>query len=681
MLRIAFSTLAARKSGTLGAFAAVSLAVVLVVSCGILLESSLRAPTRVERLAAAAVVVQGDPTIRPTSGEANFTVLLSERRRLSETLAARVRGLPGITGVVADRSVYAQVVDHSGRPLRGSDGSSSVGYGWASAALTPYTLTSGHAPRLPTEVVVEARLATGGSLQPGDRLRILTATSPKAFTVAGVAAAPRNPDASRQAPVFFRDDVAARLSGSSGRVDLLGILIRPGADAETVAGEVRNALDQPDVRVLTGAKRADAESPENAVSREDIVAGLTVFAVLAAFIAIFVVASTFALSVQQRHRELALFRAIGSTPRQVRRMVAGEALFISCVAFVFAAPIGLLVAHLERGLFIRAGMVPDGLHLVVGWLPVAGGLIAAVITTQAAAFASARRASRIRPTDALREASVHRRPVSWIRGLAGVGAPHRRHCRPRRLRPRLGRRRRKRCPRRVDDPDARGSTPRATARVAVRLAARPATRGRQSRTRHARPRQHASQPAPRSLGRNAGDARHLSGLHHPVREIGASAADHRANLAADHRYLRPPGTRRTRIAGNGRGGSPPPARGRSRIRLHRHICVRRCRWRQPANLPRPRRRCKHTHRGARPRDQVRVANGSEGKRARRQQQQSALVWLAHRRPSQRLARRRHTRQAACRRHLHAPLGVRRLRTAPPPHRTTRHAIRSTRQSS
>ena len=36
MLRIAFSTLAARKSGTVGAFAAVSLAVVLVVSCGIL---------------------------------------------------------------------------------------------------------------------------------------------------------------------------------------------------------------------------------------------------------------------------------------------------------------------------------------------------------------------------------------------------------------------------------------------------------------------------------------------------------------------------------------------------------------------------------------------------------------------------------------------------------------------
>ena len=65
MLRIAFSTLASRKGGTFGAFAAVALAVVLVVSCGILLESSLRAPIPVERLHAAAVVVQGEPDVKP----------------------------------------------------------------------------------------------------------------------------------------------------------------------------------------------------------------------------------------------------------------------------------------------------------------------------------------------------------------------------------------------------------------------------------------------------------------------------------------------------------------------------------------------------------------------------------------------------------------------------------------
>ncbi len=66
MLRIALSTLSARKGGMLGAFAAVALAVMLVVSCGILLESSLRALIPVERLAAAGVVVQADQTSTAT---------------------------------------------------------------------------------------------------------------------------------------------------------------------------------------------------------------------------------------------------------------------------------------------------------------------------------------------------------------------------------------------------------------------------------------------------------------------------------------------------------------------------------------------------------------------------------------------------------------------------------------
>src|SRR5262249_40071451 len=195
-----------------------------------------------------------------------------------------------------------------------------------------------------------------------------------------------------------------------------------GWSAGDLAGRVRAALDDPDVRVLTGGKRGEAESPESAVARDDVVAGLTVFGVLAAFIAVFVVAGTFALSVQQRQRELALLRAIGATPRQVRRTVAAEALLISLAATVVAAPLGVLVAHLEQGLFARAGIVPEHLELVVGPLPFVIGLLAAVLTTQLAAFASARRAARVRPTEALREAATSQRAASLVRVLTGVAA-------------------------------------------------------------------------------------------------------------------------------------------------------------------------------------------------------------------------------------------------------------------
>ena len=201
-----------------------------------------------------------------------------------------------------------------------------------------------------------------------------------------------------------------------------GILTRPGTDPAKVADAVRAQLGASGLRTLTGTKRGDAESPDDALSREDIVAGLTVFAILASFVAIFVVASTFSLSVQQRHRELALFRAIGSTPRQVRRLVAGEALVISLVA------VAARVAAERGGRVPREGPLRRGRDDSAGparrrrLAPALAGLGAAIVTTQLAAFVSARRASRIRPTDALREATVQARPISWLRAVVGLAA-------------------------------------------------------------------------------------------------------------------------------------------------------------------------------------------------------------------------------------------------------------------
>jgi len=416
MLRIALSTVRNRKGSMAGALTAVVLAVVLVIACGILLESSLRDPLPVSRLAAADIVVQARPSL---TGSGNTSALLTERRRIPGSLAAELQTLPGVRAAIADRSFYLQVLDRDGQPATGDDGAETAGHGWQSAALTPYTLTHGHAPRKPDDVVVDAAMVTG-PLRVGDRLRILTATTPLTVTVAGVASTPAVTRGSPRTAVFFRDDVAARLSGTGGDVDLIGIRTASGADPGAVAGAVRDVLHRADLQVLTDADRGQAESPADALGREDVVAGLTVFALLATFVAVFVVSSTLALSVQQRHRELALFRAIGGTPRQVRRMVAAEAVLVALAGFAVAAPISVGAAHLLQGLFARVGMVPDGMQLRVGWLPFVAGLAIALTTTQLAVFASARRASRIRPTDALREAAVQRRLVSWRKGLVGA---------------------------------------------------------------------------------------------------------------------------------------------------------------------------------------------------------------------------------------------------------------------
>ena len=66
--------------------------------------------------------------------------------------------------------------------------------------------------------------------------------------------------------------------------------------------------------VLTGDARGKAESPDLRQARTTLIAVTASFGGIALFIAIFVVASTMALSIQQREHEIALLRAVAARP-------------------------------------------------------------------------------------------------------------------------------------------------------------------------------------------------------------------------------------------------------------------------------------------------------------------------------------------------------------------------------
>ena len=406
MLRIALSTLAARKGGMLGAFAAVSLAVVLVVSCGILLDSSLRAPIPVERLAAAGVVVQAHTTF---SGGGSVGISLPERVRLPVTTRRReCETVPACKQAIADRSFDARSSATRRTVVTGPGGLPPSATAGRALRSTPFALTRGRAPRSPAEIVLDGRLSPRTrSISLGRPLQIATATARGQLHGRRHRAAPsdrRLP--AREAPVFFRDDVAARLSGERrpGRPDRRRPRARrrPEAPSPTRSPE---HLERPGLRVLTGAKRGEAESPDGRSQPRGHRGGAD--------------GVRPARSVRRHLRRRQHVRALrpaappraralprdrqhaaAGAPHGRRRGAAGRDR-----GAVVAAPIASLAARLEQGLFTRAGMLPEGLHIVVGWLPFVAGLGIAIVTTQLAAFASARRASRIRPTDALREAA------------------------------------------------------------------------------------------------------------------------------------------------------------------------------------------------------------------------------------------------------------------------------------
>ncbi|MER5780582.1 ABC transporter permease [Streptomyces mobaraensis] len=151
---------------------------------------------------------------------------------------------------------------------------------------------------------------------------------------------------------------------------------------------------------------ADIESPDPAAP--SLKKLLTFTAGVSGFVSVFVVASTFAFAVAARRRETALLRAVGATPRQVGGLVLGEALLVALVASGCGALLAPVLAPLLADWLVRRGVAPDGFSAPTTSGPLLTAVAVEVVVALLGAWAAARRAGRVRPTEALGQAAVDR---------------------------------------------------------------------------------------------------------------------------------------------------------------------------------------------------------------------------------------------------------------------------------
>ena len=395
MLRLAVLSARGRLGAFTGALIALFAAAVLSMAWGMQLESILHTHPPVERYAGATAVVTGQQ-----KAGVDHDVLLGERARASSALIARLAAVPGVRAAIGDVSVPA-----------GLGGRAAVAHGWSSSALTPYVLSAGRPPAGPDEVV------TGYPATLGARLTLAATGPAHTVTVVGVAQ-PRHP-VSQQTAIFLTDAEATRLAGHPGRVDAIGVLAAPGFDAGRLLAAAGGA------QVLTGDARGAAEYPELELSRKTMIPVTAAFGGLAMFIAIFVVAGTLGLSIQQREREIALLRAVAATPGQIRRMIAWEAAIVALVGSVAGIWPGIVLGRaLAQGL-MRHGIVPPNFTLNYDWLPAAAAIVGGVAAALLAVLAAGRRAARVPPALALTDAAAEPRllgPGRVIGGLVALAA-------------------------------------------------------------------------------------------------------------------------------------------------------------------------------------------------------------------------------------------------------------------
>ncbi|MEU5974262.1 FtsX-like permease family protein [Streptomyces sp. NPDC047315] len=392
-----------RPSAFAGTFVALLFTAAIVSACGIMLETGLRISLPAQRYAGAPVVVAPDPLARLTVGSGDESYDSGSQvpgtPRLDRSFVERTAAVPGVASAVGDVSY----------PVR-LDGATLTAQGYGAARFTGVTLTAGRAPGADGVVVG----GPGALPRPGERITLETPAGPRALTVSGRTDTPG---------AWLADPTAVALSGHPEQVDAIAVQPAPGTTAAQLKKQLAAVYGKGDgaPRVLTGDARRTAEDASIADAREVLEGIGASFGGVATLVAVFTASATVALSVGLRRREFALLRAIGATPRQIRRSIATEAMLVAPLAGALGCLPGVALATWWFGQLRDRGAVPGGLELTVSAVPLGIAAGTAVVTALIAGYAAARRPSKIAPGQALADASVERLGFGWIRTPLGLG--------------------------------------------------------------------------------------------------------------------------------------------------------------------------------------------------------------------------------------------------------------------
>ncbi|WP_030788702.1 ABC transporter permease [Streptomyces sp. NRRL S-920] len=409
-----------------GRMALSAVAVILSVAfvCGTLVFSDTM-NTTFDKLFAA---TSADVTVSPKSaGEPDDGPRSGRPESMPASVIAEARkadGAKDAEGAVASQSVT--VVDSDNKDLGPSNGGPTIAGNWTRNDLRSMEITTGHSPRGPTEVMIDADTADKHHLKIGDKLRTIAATGDHTASISGIATFKvTNPGA---AIVYFDTATAQReLLGATGRFTHVNVTADTGVSDTALKRNVASTLDKASYDIKTQKETADA-------NREDVSAFLNVmkyamlgFAGIAFLVGIFLIINTFSMLVAQRTREIGLMRAIGSSRKQVNRSVLVEALLLGVVGSVLGVGAGVGLAVGLMKLMSGIGMKLSTGDLTVNWTTPVVGMVLGVVVTVLAAYLPARRAAKVSPMAALRDAgtpadgraSVLRAVLGLI--LTGVG--------------------------------------------------------------------------------------------------------------------------------------------------------------------------------------------------------------------------------------------------------------------
>jgi putative ABC transport system permease protein len=241
-----------------------------------------------------------------------------------------------------------------------------------------------------TGAIVEEQVATDIGVVPGDSVDVTSITGESAtFTVLGTYA----DEQFLNGVTISQEALRPLLQSNATGVNTLFVKEADGADSALVQERVEEAL----------APFPTAQVQSNAEIKEQIESGvnqlLVIFYALLALsvlISLFGIVNTLVLSIYERTREIGMLRAVGTTRRQLRRMIRWEAVVTSILGGALGVVIGILF-----GWVTALGLESEGIVFVLPVVTLIIFFILSIVAGVVAAILPARRAAKLDVLEAL----------------------------------------------------------------------------------------------------------------------------------------------------------------------------------------------------------------------------------------------------------------------------------------
>ena len=356
------------------------------------------------------------------SGDGGQGPISFDVKKIPDQRIEEISNLPSVKaawGEVLGFAQFIKIVD--GETVLISNGfAPTFGAAWDSNPYAAqWSLVKGNPPTNTKEVVMDVVTAENHDFSVGDRVTVLAGATPASFTIVGIAEFANVGAPGGATFALFEFRTAQKLLDSRGEVDLINVVIENNYDINDVKAEITK-LDSENLNVIN-AQEAAAEQADSIKQGLDFFNTiLNVFAGIAIFVGAFIIQNTFRILLLQRTKELSLLRALGTSKRQIYRLVISESLFMSVIGsgLGIALGIGLAVAVKEGLQYFEFGL-PDG-PLVLTTEAAITGLIIGITVTILSSLLPARKASQVSPMEAIRDSvSTPGRKSLFIRLIFG----------------------------------------------------------------------------------------------------------------------------------------------------------------------------------------------------------------------------------------------------------------------